>query len=71
MLRRDEPCGHVAGRAAVRGTDRLKELVHAPPQRGSPQTPKAQTGRLGLLVVVGHSGLEPEANGLRIHCSTN
>jgi hypothetical protein len=21
--------------------------------------------------VVGHSGLEPEANGLRIHCSTN
>src|SRR6185369_7948903 len=27
-------------------------------------------GGLGFLFV-GHSGLEPEANGLRIHCSTN
>src|SRR6188768_706840 len=29
---------------------------------------KPKPGWLGLLVVVGHSGLEPEANGLRIHC---
>ncbi len=32
---------------------------------------KPKPSWLGLLVVVGHSGLEPEANGLRIHCSTN
>ena len=37
---REEPS---QGRAAVRETERLKELVHARPQRGSPQTPKAQT----------------------------
>ena len=30
------------GRAAVRETERPKELVHSPPQRGSPQTLKAQ-----------------------------
>jgi len=57
--------GAPQGRTAVRETERRQELVHSPPQRGSPKTPKAQTGWLGLLVVVGHSGLEPEANGLR------
>jgi len=29
------------GHAAVRGTEGREELVHSPPQRGSPQTPKA------------------------------
>jgi hypothetical protein len=46
-----------------------------PPSRASPNPThkrrKPKPRWLGLLVVVGHSGLEPEANGLRIHCSTN
>ena len=29
------------------------------------------SGRETRELIVGHSGLEPEANGLRIHCSTN
>jgi len=37
------------GRTAVRETERPKELVHARQQRGSPQTPKAQTGWVASL----------------------
>lgn len=60
------------GRTAVRETERRKELVHSRPQRGSTHKRRKPKPRgFGLLVVVGHSGLEPEANGLRIHCSTN
>jgi hypothetical protein len=42
------------------------------PQRGQPdgeQTKK--TRQTAKSASVGHEGLEPSANGLRVHCSTN
>ena len=63
-------CGDATDRAIsgwrCRPRDRTPRRTGArAPQRGStPQTPKAQTEWFGLCVV-GHSGLEPEANGLR------
>ena len=42
-----------------------------PPSGGQNSNLKRQKPRKNAALLVGHLGLEPRANGLRIHCSTN
>jgi len=69
----------VAAVARVRAPARLVAVPPSAPKR-APKTPKKRNPRdrgepegpeIAGDSVVGHEGLEPSANGLRIHCSTN